>query len=621
MATVQFSSGEYDPLKITHYQDATTGEYRRIGVAGVGSAFRSDFTPEQIAKAVATWKSGGQIIPVFNDADRKLAMQAYKVKQTADRKQSIAEDLNPNLGNPNYDPNAPTRRGSSSGLSQGIQSVVLTTPDGIKRRVKVGSKAYDKYMAQGATESGGTIQYNKGGAPVRPQTPQMAGTTSGTAQQDIITDNVTGNQYVIGKDGYYVPYLAASPAPSNAGQVGTGFNTTNLPSTSPYSGNVSSAAASTAGASSALEAQMASYQEQLAQREREQAQNQKSLLSFLKNAPSQTEMRQDAYQEAGIDPSEYFADQKRRIAEIDTLTQEYNAQVAARDQAIAQSYDKLATNSFINNQIGQIERNAAPRLNQMSANINSKAAVLQALQGNFNEARSFVDQAVNDAVADQKFKLDLYTTMYQMNQDSIDRLDKKYSEAFGYAFTLAQREYDEAREDKQLLGELLLQNPQAGISMNDTLDQAYAKIGINPMSPERRLLEAQILNTLDNAGGGSDGASAGFGDADIEADVRADAVALLDQVDAGGMTLEQVYTRLRRLYSQSEVTDAALRSLIGYAPSMPTQQTGLQSMYAAPKATTASTSYPSTPTTSSLDGLMSGYQPLTIDSISSYLFR
>lgn len=329
-----------------------------------------------------------------------------------------------------------------------------------------------------------------------------SGTNKGTS--GVITDNVTGNRYTLGPNGTYIPYLPPSSAPSNAGQIGTPMGSPQFGSTSPSIGNVAGAYASSQSMLPGIDMKMADYERQLASAERAQEQTQKGLLNFLRRSPSQTEMREDAYRDIGINPTNYFADQKARIAEIDSLTQAYNEQVAAKDAAIAASYDKLASNSFINNQIGQIERNAAPRLNQMSANINSKAAVLQALQGNFAEARSFVSQAVEDAVADKKFQVDLFTMMYDMNKDKINRLDKKYSEAYSYAFDLAKMEYENAREDRQKVGELLLQNPQAGISIGDSLDEAYRKIGVNPNSPERRLLEAQIANTLDNANDGSD---------------------------------------------------------------------------------------------------------------------
>ncbi len=40
-------------------------------------------------------------------------------------------------------------------------------------------------------------------------------------------------------------------------------------------------------------------------------------------------------------------------------------------------------------------------------------------------------------------------------------------------------------------------------------------------------------------------------------------MALLDQVDTGDTTVEKAYTKLRKLYSPSEATDDALKSLLG----------------------------------------------------------
>lgn len=386
-----------------------------------------------------------------------------------------------------------------SGQRGTLKSVRGTTSSG--GRVKKTGYQYEgdpefSFSKELSDEYGGITPVDKFSTPSAPSAPS-------TTPEGVITANVTGNQYIMGTNGSYIPYLPKTTAPTNAGQVGSGMGTTGLPSTSPTFGNTEGAAAANAGISAALETQMKAYEKQLASAEREQEKTSKSLLSFLSNSPSQTDIRADAYKDTGIDPSQYFADQKKRIAEIDSLTQAYNAQVAARDAAIAQSYDKLASNSFINNQIGQIERNAAPRLNQMSANINSKAAVLQALQGNFAEARSFVNQAVEDAVADRKFKLDLFTTMYQMNEDKINRLDDKYQTAFKYSMDIAQREYDAAREEKMAVGELMLKYYESGITINDTLDEALAKAvasGADPQTAFQNALDAQQEARLGSEG-------------------------------------------------------------------------------------------------------------------------
>ena len=224
------------------------------------------------------------------------------------------------------------------------------------------------------------------------------------------------------------------------------------------------------------------------------------------NRDTAAETRANALEDTGIIPAEYFADQKSRITEIESLTTEYNAVKAARDQQIAQTNDKLGSMNFINNQIAQIERNSAPKLNEISANVNAKAATLQALQGNFAEARQYADQAVADATAEQKYQFDLFSTFYQINQDQIERLDSKYQNAFNQSLQLAQQEYENARQDKQAVADLMLQYYESGININDTLDQALQKIGANP-DPQTALANANTASDNARLGGSGSGSS------------------------------------------------------------------------------------------------------------------
>ena len=49
-----------------------------------------------------------------------------------------------------------------------------------------------------------------------------------------------------------------------------------------------------------------------------------------------------------------------------------------------------------------------------------------------------------------------------------------------------------ADEHTKIIGDLITENPQAGISPTDSIDQAYTKIGKNPNSPDALLKKAQI---------------------------------------------------------------------------------------------------------------------------------
>jgi hypothetical protein len=229
--------------------------------------------------------------------------------------------------------------------------------------------------------------------------------------------------------------------------------------------------------------------------------------------------------ETGMQATQFFADQKARVAEIETLTQQYNTIVAAKDQQIAQSYDALGSTNFINNRIAQINRNAAPELNRLSANINAKAATMEALQGNFDRAQNYISQAVQDATADKKEKLEAFSMFYQMNQDTLKRLDTKYQSAFNSAFELAKLDYANTLQTKETIAKLQLENPQTTLNINGTLEAALAAIQANPMSPSRRYQEAQISNIYaDNARLGSEAGSGSTTSTNPFSDVMTDAL-------------------------------------------------------------------------------------------------
>lgn len=312
---------------------------------------------------------------------------------------------------------------------------------------------------------------------------QKALTPQDYAVQQASAGGATANQLNNLVSNYSNPVFNEIPntqAPTSASQVTNSIGNINLPTTIPGMGNIAGATSSSAGAQSYIDTQA-----QIAKDRQEQIQKQMELLNTqtkpfldrLLGSLSPEQARLQAQQQTGIDPEQYFADQKAKIAEIGVLTEQYNATKAQMEQQLAQTQDKMGSMNFINNQTAQIQRNAAPVLNQLSANINSKSAVLQALQGNFAEARNFVNQAVQDATAEYKYNADMYTTFYELNKDIIETLDAPYKEAYTAALNLAQSTYEQSLKDKTTIGEMMIDPAlrNSGITMADTLEQAYAK--------------------------------------------------------------------------------------------------------------------------------------------------
>jgi len=298
----------------------------------------------------------------------------------------------------------------------------------------------------------------------------------------------------------YAPSIPKSTVPTNAGSIPSPFSPVQTPTITPDLGNISLATAGMGGYQSFLDANKGFYEQQMQMQQQQSAKQDSMLQKFLGSVQSPTEARAQAQQETGIDVQKYFAKQEAGVKEIESLTKDYNKVVAMKDQQIAQTHDKLASMNFINNQVAQIERNAAPQLNQLSANINAKAAALQAQQGNFAEAQAYVNQAVQDATAETKFQFDMYQMLYQNNQESFDRLNAIYTNAYNTSMNIAQTAYEQQRAEKQTIGNLLLEYPTAGIDIYaDSLDEAYRKAGLVPPTAtggSKESLTADMKNFL-----------------------------------------------------------------------------------------------------------------------------
>ena len=384
-------------------------------------------------------------------------------------------------------------------------------------------------QGQGVTYNGQTYVFGQGGQASKASTTVNQSMTGGTTSTS--TSALNSYRYV-DKNGNVQTIQASSPqqamskAPNIASDSGvqlistgqttlakaqpsssvadvSNFSSISVPTTNYQTQNISSATAATSAYQTMLDqlfAQQKDYQAQLQAEQANQAQTKSTLASFLTGSKTPQQMRDDAYSQTGINPTNYFAEEKAKIAEIGSLTEQYNNVVAQRDQQIAATGDKMASMNFINNQTAQIRNNAAPELNRLSANINSKAAVLQALQGQFSEAETYVKNAVSAQTADYEFKLNALKTFYDMNEDTITRLDSKYQNAFNTALQLAKDEYTRANKEATDVGALMIEYPSAGITISDSLDTAYTKA-----SKTAETISTTKKTTSSSTGGGTSG--------------------------------------------------------------------------------------------------------------------
>lgn len=179
--------------------------------------------------------------------------------------------------------------------------------------------------------------------------------------------------------------------------------------------------------------------------------------------------KQQSIQDVRQDYEKYYKIQAQQ-AKVQSLTEDYNALIAQRDQQIAQESSRFGLQDFTNNRIAQIENNAAPKINQLSADIKFETALL-------TQKQELVQQAVNDYFKEEDRKLTMYQMYMENNKDLISRLDKKEQDAIDKAFELKVLDIKEAKDIRSMVAEYAFKYPEAGIDWkNDTAQQAIQKL-------------------------------------------------------------------------------------------------------------------------------------------------
>ncbi|MDD5220148.1 MAG: hypothetical protein PHV11_06260 [Candidatus Bipolaricaulis sp.] len=231
-----------------------------------------------------------------------------------------------------------------------------------------------------------------------------------------------------------------------------------------------------------LESKQSEYEQLAKQREEELKQaetEQKSVLDRMKDLVGMAkpaEVREERLTDLGYDSAKFLAEQRADISEMEALRIDYDKAVAMRDQQIADIHGTAGIGmDFLNNAIAQINRNANVVLSQKASAINNKAAIMEMKQGNFNQAISLADQAVEDFLYEIKFEYDMYYMFNQQNEDRINYLRGELKESLQTAEQYALAQYEEAKEEQTQVKNLMLQYPNSGIKIGDTLDEATQK--------------------------------------------------------------------------------------------------------------------------------------------------
>ena len=342
--------------------------------------------------------------------------------------------------------------------------------------------------------------------------------------------------------GLSVPNLSSASAPTSADGVlaasrtgstnfSSGSGSMGTSATSYGLGSTAGANAAAAGAATAndlnLEQKKSAEELALNQASEAQKENQSILQKIFdkqQDEPTRAELRQDYENEFNI---------KARTAEINSLQQDLDKVMNDVSNQEAVAKDRLGTNDFINNQIAQIRRNSEPIINQLSSEIKWKTGLL-------TEDRALMNEAISDALADSRNRIENMKWFYNENSQY---LDGKYKEALSAKIKMEDREYEQKQATAEYARDIVLAYAKEGIKINikptDSIEEINAKVQQNPF-PQK------------SSGGGSS--------SKVESSVREDLYSLIyDQ----NLSPEDAYTRLRTLYSRSEISDSALKQIVG----------------------------------------------------------
>lgn len=283
--------------------------------------------------------------------------------------------------------------------------------------------------------------------------------------------------------------FSGGTAPTNAQNLSLGTAPVNIPEAPYQTPDISQQKADLEASKQYTDLQ---YKDQKAQEQSQQdillKQNQSIMDKILGNQPQIEDVRQNY--------EDYYKISAQQ-AKVASLTNDYNALVAQRDEQIAQESSRFGLQDFTNNRINQIYNNSVARINEMSANIKFETALL-------TQKQELVQQAVNDFYKDEERKINLFQMYMDNNSDIISRLDKKEQDAIDKAFELKKMDIQEAKDIRMMVAKTAFENLTAGIDpWNDTPEQAIEKAS-KVVGVGGGLTPGQINQTVNSIAGNLD---------------------------------------------------------------------------------------------------------------------
>lgn len=174
-------------------------------------------------------------------------------------------------------------------------------------------------------------------------------------------------------------------------------------------------------------------------------------------------------------------------------------QLNARErEEIEKQYERTVPLPMIENQVREIQRQYDSQRAKISAQLGAEAALLQAYQGNLQLARDLIEESIKAYMYDYEEQQNRFKAFYTYHSDLYKSLNREDREIIDQALALLTKEKAEKEQEKREVGELMLKYPQAGITLNDSKDEAIKKASIYLKSqpPQEKITDETRINEV-----------------------------------------------------------------------------------------------------------------------------
>ena len=161
---------------------------------------------------------------------------------------------------------------------------------------------------------------------------------------------------------------------------------------------------------------------------------------------------------------------------VSTLNAELTGDKTVYDETVAAIRDRGGERSYVNSEVARETRVYNTNRARKLATLGVEYAKSLSLQGKLDSAQDMVDKAVENYVYDKTYEIARFDKVNELLFDWKMSLDSKDQAMLDQARTDLIAERDELKTEKREVGMLDMNNPRAGITIDDTLEEAMAKV-------------------------------------------------------------------------------------------------------------------------------------------------